>query len=461
MSSQPKQGFNLDISNVAGFFGGEIAISAMATVHVYPGRRWLGCYNQPGCYEIAKWYGKLARSRLWDTLHPGPAIDPAVLFRFDRTEAGPKYIPVLPNAVEHRTGHVARLFFNGCKALPPLPTSATGQRTTSPGSVTVVHVTHDPNATHIPPLRQSAISSLISVIPIGGSVVACAQCALVEDWYCFSVILLGMVVGAAACYIIGSGELSFRCRDPQASLESDANPDSSINLASSPTTGSVFGLGLLHDNGDDFVIVRGPQSALTAITQGRFALDYSSQPAHHNIGLCSVILSIQFLAQLLFIPQGALNGQLLFLGSLAISWVYNSYLSSLDIESFQRGYIFENILHLERAVSHDCQPQTSGSIKKYELGTRTATVVLTLLVLAHDAEASVLRSILDELLPNDTPVWNIWKAAVMQNIVGGFQAAQDNTRGRKFNFQFPTTQEPLLHTLYDDAHFAAQVYCMH
>jgi hypothetical protein len=36
--------FNLDSSGVAGFFGGEEAISAMATVHLYRGRKWLGWY---------------------------------------------------------------------------------------------------------------------------------------------------------------------------------------------------------------------------------------------------------------------------------------------------------------------------------------------------------------------------------------------------------------------------------
>ncbi|KAI0676020.1 hypothetical protein C8Q78DRAFT_963899 [Trametes maxima] len=426
MSSPPQQGFNLDISNVAGFFGGEIAVSAMATVHVYPGRRWLGCYNQPGSYEIAKWYGKLARSRLWDTLLPGPAIDPAILFRFDRAEAGPKYMSVLPDAMEQRTGHVARLLFDGCKALPSLRTPTTGQRMTIPGSITVVNITHNPNTTEIPQLGKSAITSLISAIPIGASVLACAQCAILEDWYCFSVILLGMVVGAATCYIIGSGRLYFR-----------------FPTSTGPSSPSI---GLLHNNGDDLMLVKGPEGALNVITKGRFVLEYSSRPTHHNIGICSVVLSIQFLAQLLFVPQGALNGQLLFLASLAISWLYNSYLSSLDIEGLQREFLFGKILRLNLRGA------------KYELGTRTATVVFLLLVLAHDAEEYVLRRILDELLPNDTEVWNVWKAGVMQNIVEGFQARHD-VHDRNFHFHFPATHETLLQTLYNDAHCAAQVYC--
>ncbi|EIW56623.1 uncharacterized protein TRAVEDRAFT_95883, partial [Trametes versicolor FP-101664 SS1] len=69
--------FDLDISGVAGFFGADVAISAMATVHVYAGRRWLGWYNQPGSYEVARRYGQLARSYFWDALYPGPNGNPA------------------------------------------------------------------------------------------------------------------------------------------------------------------------------------------------------------------------------------------------------------------------------------------------------------------------------------------------------------------------------------------------
>ena len=81
---------NLDISGVAGFFGGDVAVSAMATVHVYQGRKWLGWYNSPGSYEIAKRYGQLGRARFWDGLYPGINVDPAVLFELDGLY-GPKY----------------------------------------------------------------------------------------------------------------------------------------------------------------------------------------------------------------------------------------------------------------------------------------------------------------------------------------------------------------------------------
>ncbi|KIK21853.1 hypothetical protein PISMIDRAFT_103302, partial [Pisolithus microcarpus 441] len=69
--------FTLDTSGVAGVFGGEEAVSAMATVHVYQYRKWLGWYNSPGSYEIAKRYGRLATSKFFDGLFPGVHTDPA------------------------------------------------------------------------------------------------------------------------------------------------------------------------------------------------------------------------------------------------------------------------------------------------------------------------------------------------------------------------------------------------
>ena len=69
---------NLDISGVAGFFGGDVAVSAMGTVHVYQRRKWLGWYNSPGSYEIAKRYGQLGTSRFWDgLLRSPPGADPS------------------------------------------------------------------------------------------------------------------------------------------------------------------------------------------------------------------------------------------------------------------------------------------------------------------------------------------------------------------------------------------------
>ncbi|EGO27955.1 hypothetical protein SERLADRAFT_367532 [Serpula lacrymans var. lacrymans S7.9] len=69
--------FTLNATGIAGFFGGDEAVSAMASVHMYEGRKWLGWYNSPGSYVVAKRYGQLANSRFWDGLFPGVNVDPA------------------------------------------------------------------------------------------------------------------------------------------------------------------------------------------------------------------------------------------------------------------------------------------------------------------------------------------------------------------------------------------------
>lgn len=91
-ASSASNKFDLDTSGVAGFFGGDVALSAMVTSHIYAGRRWLCWYNQPGSFEVARRYGQLAQSRFWDALYPGPNVDPASLFHFHTKEHGPEYI---------------------------------------------------------------------------------------------------------------------------------------------------------------------------------------------------------------------------------------------------------------------------------------------------------------------------------------------------------------------------------
>jgi hypothetical protein len=83
--------FQLNASGIAGFFGGEEAVSAMSTVHIYKGRRWLGWYNSPGSYNVAKRYGRLARAPIWAALFPGFYVDPVTLFGMSGT-TGPQFV---------------------------------------------------------------------------------------------------------------------------------------------------------------------------------------------------------------------------------------------------------------------------------------------------------------------------------------------------------------------------------
>ncbi|KAI8998925.1 hypothetical protein BD414DRAFT_533729 [Trametes punicea] len=420
MSSSQKE-FDLDISGVAGFFGGDVSVPAMATVHIYEGRKWLGWYNQPGSYEIAKRYGQLSNSRFWDALYPGVNVDPATLFEFDGMQ-GPKYTAVHSGTLMPKTGHIARLFLEAFKPLPPSETPLPDQRTASPGFVTVVNLSRCPLGTEYPRQGRDMGSSL-AFFPILASVAACVLCAKFKDWYCLSMIALGMVTSGVSCYVIGMGTLTFE------------HPI--------PAPGSPPGDGLL-DGETDFIVLKGPEGAVNSITRGRFALRYSSEPQYHNIGLCSILLTIQFLAQLLIVPQGTLRGQILFLGTLAFSWIYNSYLSSLDRQSIQKTILLEQVLQIRK-----------GQIKKYKLGTRTSTVVFALLLLAP-AKTRALQRVLDDLLPNDTDEWNQWKGDVLRCIEADFHES-----AQQFFFNFPRATNdtsPLLKTLYLDAEAGAEMY---
>ena len=97
---------NLDISGVAGFFGGDVTLSAMTAVHMSEVRKYLGWYNTPGSYEIARRYGRAARSRMWDSIFPGTNLDPSVLFELEGRE-GPHYRGIFSGTVMNKSSHAA------------------------------------------------------------------------------------------------------------------------------------------------------------------------------------------------------------------------------------------------------------------------------------------------------------------------------------------------------------------
>ncbi|KAL1947514.1 hypothetical protein VTO73DRAFT_13238 [Trametes versicolor] len=373
---------SLDISGVAGFFGGDVAVSAMATVHIYQGRRWLGWYNSPGSYEIAKRYGQLGRSRFWDGLYPGINVDPAVLFELDGMR-GPTYRGVQSGTIISKTGHLAHLFFQECKDISQNDAREVPHhlnRRTRPVSVTVADLHHTPLSEDHPRLFRNATSPLAS-LPILASVATSVACAVYRDWFCFSMIILGMISSGLSCYVVGTGRFTFT----HPTHAEGAPPGDGVLIAE-----------------EEIVVLRGAEGAVTPITRGQFSLKFTSEPEYHNIGACSMLLTTQFLAQLLLVPQGEIFGQIMFLCSLAVSWMYNSYLSSLDRESFQRRILMEQILH-------------NPAMRKYTFGTRTSMAVYVLLVLSP-AEPEALRKILNDLLPNETQVWKIWKTEIIEKV---------------------------------------------
>lgn len=401
--------FSLDTSGVAGVFGGEEAVSAMATVHVYEHRKWLGWYNSPGSYEIAQRYGRLARSKFFDGLFPGVHTDPATLFELDGMK-GPKFRAAHSGTVINETGHLAALFVKECADLEHVE-KIPGRVTTQVG-VTIADLSHIPEHEHRP-AQFRTLAPVYASVPIFISIGTCTASVLSGDWYASAMILLGILVSGYSCLVIGSGSLLFTHPKP-----AEASPPGDGVLAAD----------------QDIVILRGDEGAVNTITRGRFSLQFKSEPYYSNIGWCSVLLMVQFIAQLLLIPQANLFGQIMFVVSLAVSWAYNLWLSSFDKEAIQLRILKDNILRHPK-------------LTKYMLGTRTSMAVFVLLVLQADVEEA--GKIMDVLLPNDTKVWRKWKATVISRIKSG--------KGFEIDVpdwelpQFTAKEKELLNTLFNDA----------
>ncbi|KAI0806936.1 hypothetical protein C8Q74DRAFT_24329 [Fomes fomentarius] len=397
-----KTKYNLDISGVVGFFGGDVAVAAMSSVHICRYRRWLGWYNSPGSYDIAKSYGVLARARLWDGIYPGENVEPAELFRYTGKQ-GPAFYGVRSKIRLSQTGHLGYLLMQECENHVDVDDSddsidigLAGHRDAG-GTITVVELDRN----HIPELISSTTpafdwSTFLVFIPIITSFLTCSLCVIVaNDWVCFSLILFGTVTSGLSCMVIGSGDL--RVTRPAIEPESEARAD---------------GSGILNADGSNVVIVMGGEVAVSTITQGNFSLDtsrardVSAVQNYHRVGFCALLLTTQFLAQLLLIPLGSLFGQLMFLTSLGVSWLYTITLS------IDRNHLQQNIV--------DSQV-FDGKMKrtKYAVNTRTAMVIHVLLTL-HDSkhiniqEQSQLKGVLELFFPSSEPIMMHWREMVLR-----------------------------------------------
>ncbi|KIK45946.1 hypothetical protein CY34DRAFT_776674 [Suillus luteus UH-Slu-Lm8-n1] len=422
--------FSLNVSGVAGFFGGDEAISAIQTIHHYKARRFLGWYNSPGSWNVGKKFGKLAKSRFWDGLFPGPDEEPAKFFELDGKQ-GPKYVASRSGSILEHTGHLAYLIMQ--KSKEELGKQVKG-RITKRNKVTIIKTQLEP-VREIPPRRGH--HTLVAILPIAVSFTACALCGWTNDWFCFSMILLGIVSSGVSSLVIGSARLKLQ------------------GVNSAPT--APPGDGMLMD-GDDIVLLLGKEEDVATITRGKFILEYD--PWYAAIGLCSLLLVIQLLGQLLLIPQGTLFGQIMFLSSFAASWTYNLYLSSIDNEYIQERLILKE-LHLEQK-----------HMQTYVFGTRTTAAVFACLMLqpfdkvTHKYVAAAKwkdlgfepESIIRNFIPNDTQVWVTWRKKVLE-VMRTRDGSQDTCHGllqmsSEDKMKFEPADKQLLRWLLKDARIA-------
>ncbi|KAG2138490.1 hypothetical protein DEU56DRAFT_736262 [Suillus clintonianus] len=409
--------FNLNTSNVAGFFGGDEAISAMATVHIYRGRRWLGWYNSPGSYTVAKKFGQLANSRFWDGLFPGPNLTPAEVFGLDG-KPGPRYWGVF-SGTDMITGHLAYLVIQKAKEVEKV--AEVKGRETTPLSVTILDV-GDVDLKHLDQApMMSTHHALLAAIPITISLATSAISAASGDWLAFALIMLGVVSSGISCLVMGSAKLEF------ASVKEAAR-------GVPPADGMLL-------TRSDVVIVRGAEKDIDPITKGKFVLRMDGHPEYRRIGLCSLLLLAQFLLQLLLIPQSTTFGQIMFISSLAASWAYNSFLSSLELEKIQVGILWKALR----------EPRTW----KIGLDNRAAQAVFVCLVLS-DGPKEVLQC----FIPNETRVWNTWRDKVAKEL-------EKHEEERSFNFNasdlqgFTGDEKKLLNSLLQDADHAHKGFLKH
>ncbi|OJA18663.1 hypothetical protein AZE42_10099 [Rhizopogon vesiculosus] len=474
--------FSLDVGGFAGFFGGEEAVSAMETVHLYRGRRWTGWFNSPGSYSVGKRYGQLANSRLWDGMFPGPNEEPTSFIGLDG-KAGPPYIASQSGTFIKQTNHLAYLLMQRCKDQEAM--TVPGRRTRT-NKVTIVETQDidfkgangntDPSFTiH----ARDGFHKHIAFIPIATSVATCILCAWDGDWYCFSLILLGILANGISCLVIGSASIVL-----QSVAHSETAPP---------------GDGMLMD-GNHVVVMLGKEKNVAAITQGKFQLEYQpwvrarirkerrkrqivgdgisnihrssskkdaesgprvespDEDAEINneyaaIGLCSLLLVLQFLTQLLLIPQGTLFGQVMFLTSFGVSWVYNLFLASMDKE-----YLQEELLLQALGLSDEY-------MKTYKLGTRTTAAVFACLALQPECDSGEWERrgfkpqvIIRQFIPNDTHVWAVWRDQVleqMKNNTPGWQSLDIKACDDRVA-AFGENERKLLSDLLSDARTAFQ-----
>lgn len=406
--------FKFDTGGLAGLFGGSQAVSAFAQVHGVQYRRYLGWYNSPGGIEVARKYGQLANSKLFDGIFPGPDLEPAELFELSGLQ-GPEYIAAHSGTILQETGHMGKLFEMVCEDVKAVDVPG---RKTTPEKVTDVELSRVPPAEMQPRLLRNRWP-IIALIPIAVSIATCALCAVYEDWYTFSLILVGILSNGFSYYIVGRGRFVF--------------------THSIPAEGAPDGNGVLMSKHGP-IIVLGPEGAVNSITRGRFEVKYSSAPYYHDIGMCAIVLSVQFLAQILLIPQSTLFGQVLFLISLAVSWAYNNYCgASFDVLLFQRGVLRDQILE-------------NPAMRRYTLGTRTTMATFALLILKPNNPAPILN----RFLPNDSKVWKIWKDAIIAKVATNQPLYFDLT-----NLHQPdlgVDELKLLQTLLGDAEAAQRGY---
>lgn len=402
--------YKLDLSGVVGMLGGNNAVDALETIHLYRGRKWAGWYNYPGTVTVAKRFGQMADSRVWNSLFPGPNESPAVTLNL-AGKPGPRYNAALSGTKLDQTKHLGHLIAQECAKCHGKELHLSdkfgreARKTGSCAAVTVISLPphHHNNISrslttisgvdakkkheHILVNPKSDPLALWAIIPSLVSILACAFCVLGRDFLCASLLLLGIICSGISSITFGTATLKIRVPVP-----SPASPPGDGLLL--PADGSV-------------IVLKGQEADVNIITKGEFELDYSNgilpHRKHHMIGVCSLLLMTQFLVQLLLIPLCTFFGQIMYLLSFIASGVYHLYVVSRERDKVQRELLLQKL---------------SPQMDKWTLGTRTQMAVLVCLVLGDRGQHSRTKpeEILKCIIPNHTPLWEHWRRKVLKEL---------------------------------------------
>ncbi|KAG5219938.1 hypothetical protein IMY05_C4715000200 [Salix suchowensis] len=250
----------------------------------------------------------------------------------------------------------------------------------------------------------------------------CILCGLSAEWFAFGVILYGILCNGIACYLIGSAEIFLR--HPQPSPHS-------------PSGNGIF------DDRDHFVVCRGTEASINYIVKGKIVVKYSKDEGYNKIGLSAMSLTVQFIAQLFLTPLSGLFGQIMFLSTLAISWIYNAQGSAAAKTSDE-----------ERTPQRiDGKTSFKGGNAYADVGGSVCNALRVTILRAQGRRKRPLRpGILDSLLPKDTEVWEEWRGLVLPRVK---QLVQSDIRNRLLS-KFPVPDPDPLEDLFD---FKLNEYC--
>ncbi|KAI9056660.1 hypothetical protein FKP32DRAFT_1585494 [Trametes sanguinea] len=375
----PNTAFSLDISALAGFLGADATLAVMMLPHLHAQRKWWGWYNCPGSYHLAKRFGQMARSKFRSLADRSSVVSQQLTLEL-QGGTGLTYISAHSGATLPRTGPLASTFAEQCSAVHAIEVGGRRSDTMDVAVTRLTRETHDSQHIRVPHTHPK----WFALCPVAATLSTAIACIFYRDMFIAFVILFSALCHGTACLVMGNAKFTYQHRIPQVTAR--------------------FSSGWMEAH-RSFVVLFGTEPAIAPVTRGRFVLKLSPWRMHFFISLCSVLLALQFLSQLLLVPQGTLFGQLMFIASLVASWAYHRLVLAWDNESIQRHILVADILgrpHIER----------------YRFGTRTAAAVFTVLVLrsaiGHDIEAR-LRA----LLPTNTPVWELWYATVAERIHSG------------------------------------------